>query len=217
MPAHGIGTLPSCESGQPQPLARALRALPRGHHDRPRRDDRERRLAVDSRRPRVLAGLAGLGRERLPPHLRRLPASGRPARGSVRAPAALSHRDLGLHCRFARVRARHLADIPHRRARGSGPRRRHRLRRRALADHDHVHRARRTCEGDGRRRLRALRRRDCRRAPRRHPHGPLELALDLSRQHPRRRRRLRALGLPLPDGRKRRPRSGASTLAERSP
>ena len=54
-----------------------------------------------------------------------------------------------------------------RRARRAGPRRRGRLRCRALADDDAVHRARRAGEGDGRLRLRRLRRREHRRAARR--------------------------------------------------
>ena len=58
-----------------------------------------------------------------------------------------------------------------RRAGGAGRRRRDRLRRRAVADHDALHRARRAREGDGRVRLRRRGRRLDRRAARRGPDG----------------------------------------------
>ena len=54
-------------------VARALGALPRRPDDRAGRHDRERRPSLDPGRPRLLADVAGLGRERVPAHLRRLP------------------------------------------------------------------------------------------------------------------------------------------------
>src|SRR5919106_6168834 len=74
---------------RPLPLARPLRSLPRRSDDRPRRDDRERRAAVDPRRSRLLADVARLGGELLPADVRRLPAPGRPAGRSLRPPAVV--------------------------------------------------------------------------------------------------------------------------------
>ena len=69
-----------------------------------------------------------------------------------------------VHARLARLRPRDLAGDARRRAGGAGHRRRGRLRGRALADHDAVHRAGRAREGDGRLRLRRVGRRHDRRA-----------------------------------------------------
>ena len=138
----------------PQALARADRPLPGRPDDRARRDDRERRAAVDPGRPRLLRDVARLGRERLPAHVRRLPAARRPAGRPLRAPAAVPDRHRALHGRLARLRPRRLAGAPRRRARRAGARRRDRLGGRALADDDAVHRAGRAREGDGRLRLR---------------------------------------------------------------
>ena len=106
------------------------------------------------RRPRLLADVAGLGRERLPAHLRRLPSARRPARRPVRAPAAVPvgialFTVASLACGLSTTQGMLIA-----RARGAGRRRRHRLGDRALADDGAVHRARRAREGDGRGRLR---------------------------------------------------------------
>ena len=60
----------------------------------------------------------------------------------------------------------------------------------AVADDDAVHRARRAGQGDGRVRLRRLRRRQHRRAAGRRAHRHARLALDLPGQHPHRRRRV---------------------------
>ena len=86
------------------------------------------------------------------------------------------------------LRARELAGDAHRRSRGAGDRRRHRLGGRALAADDALHRAGGPGEGDGRLRIRALGRRRDRRARRRDPHRRAQLALDLPRQHSGRRR-----------------------------
>ena len=183
-------------------LACPDRPLPGRPDDRARRDDRECRAAVDPRRPRVLADLPGVGRERLSPHLRRLPAPRRPARRPVRAAPDVPRRDLALHGRLARVRSRDLAGLPRRGTRGTRRRRRGRLRGGALPDHVALHRARRARQGDGRLRLRPLGRRRRGRASRRRPHRPARLALDLPRQHPGRDRRRRALA-PAPARRSR--------------
>ena len=158
------------------------RPVPRRPDDRPRRDDRRRRAAVDPRGPRLLRRVPRVGRERVPDHVRRLPPARRPLRRPLRAPPAVPARDHALHARVGGVRPRDLAGDARRRARGAGDRRRSRLRRRALADDDALHGARRAREGDGRLRLRRLGRRIDRRPPRRRPHRRARLALDLPRQ-----------------------------------
>ena len=143
-------------------------------------------------RSRLLGDLARVGRERLPAHLRRLPAARRAARRPVRPPAAVP-RGIALFtlaslaCGLADSKGLLIA-----RAGGAGARRRDRLGGRALADHDPVHRAGRAREGDGRLRLRRLAGGGSdRRAARRRPHRRARLALDLPRQPPDRRRGLR--------------------------
>ena len=87
--------------------------------------------------------VARLGRERLPAHVRRLPAARRPARRPLRPPAAVPVGDRALHrSRRSRCGLATLAGAARRGARGAGARRRGRLRGRAVADHDAVHRAR---------------------------------------------------------------------------
>ena len=179
--------------GGPPALARPLRALPGRHADRPRLDDRQRRPAVDPGRPRVLRGVAGLGGERLSAHLRRLPAAGRPARRPVRPAAAVPHRSRALHGDVARLRAGGLPGVPGHRASPAGLRRRDRVGGRAVPGHDPLHGPRRTGEGDGDLRLRALGGRHGGGAPRRRAHRPVRLELDLPRQPARRSDRLRAL------------------------
>ena len=73
----------------PLPLARTAGRVPRRPDDRPRRDDRRRRAAVDPRGPRLLGDVARVGRERVPAHVRRLPPARRPVRRPLRAPAAV--------------------------------------------------------------------------------------------------------------------------------
>ena len=70
------------------------------------------------------------------------------------------------------------------------PRRRRRVRGRAGPDHGAVLRPRRAGQGDGRLRLRDVRRRRGRGAPRRGAHRPADLALDLPGQRPDRHRRV---------------------------
>ena len=120
-----------------------------------RHDDRERRAAVDPERPRLLADLARVGRERLPAHLRRLPAARRAARRPLRPSPALPGR-------ASPSSPRRRSRAGSRRRRGSSSRARAVqglggavvVRGRALADHDALHRAGGAHEGDGRLRLR---------------------------------------------------------------
>ncbi len=174
------------------PLARPGRRLSRRADGGARRHHRQRRLAVDPRRPRLFRDDAGLGRQRLPAHLRRLPAARRPARRSVRSPPCLHHRHRPLHRRLARLRHLERAAAAGRGARDPGHRRRDRRRGRAGAADDALHRSRRARQGDGRVRLRLRRRRLDRRPARRRPHRRLRLALGLPRQPADRRRRGRA-------------------------
>ena len=69
---------------RPPPLGRARRRLPRAADDRARRDDRERRAALDPARPRLQPGEPDLGRQRLPGHVRQPAAAGRA--GSATSP-----------------------------------------------------------------------------------------------------------------------------------
>ena len=80
------------------------------------------------------------------------------------------------------------AGAARRRPRRPGPRRRRGLRGRAVADHGPVHRARRARQGDGRLRVRDVRRRRGRRAARRRADRALLVALDLPGQRPDRHR-----------------------------
>src|SRR5438477_7371486 len=77
-------------------------ALERGPvHGRPGHRDRERRLALDQDRPRVLAGEPPVGDQRLRPLLRRLPAPGRACGRSSRSAAALTRRLRPVHALLA--------------------------------------------------------------------------------------------------------------------
>ena len=66
--------------------ARARAARPDAVRDRPRRLDRQRRAAVDRPRARLQPGRPLVGRQRLHPHLRRLPAARRAPRRPPRPP-----------------------------------------------------------------------------------------------------------------------------------
>ena len=178
---------------RPQALAGADRPVPGRPDDRARHDDRERRAAVDPRRPAVHRDLAGLGGQRLPADLRRLPAARRAAGRPLRPSAAVPARHRAVHAGVAGLRAGHLAGAADRRARGAGPGRRGGLGGRAVADHEAVHRAGRARQGDGRLRLRLRRRRQRRRAARRPADQRAQLALDLPGQPADRRRGVRAV------------------------
>ncbi len=139
-----------------------------------------------------------MGRQRIPAHVRRLPAARRAPRRPVRPTPPVPGGRLAVHDRLDRVRPVDGQGAPDRRARRPGSRRRGRLGRRALADHGALRRAGRARQGDGRVRLRDGRRRQPRGAARRHPHRRAQLALDLPGQRADRRRRLRARGAPRP-------------------
>src|SRR2546428_6731870 len=70
-------------------------------HGRPGHRDRERRLALDQDRPRVLPGEPPVGDQRLRPLLRRLPAPGRAGGRSTRSAAALPRRHRPVHALLA--------------------------------------------------------------------------------------------------------------------
>ena len=147
--------------------------------------------------------LAGMGRQRVPAHLRRLPPARRPARRPLRPPRRFS--SPASRCsRWPRSPAasRSRRSCWSRRApcRASAARS---LGGRPVADHDPVHRAGRAGQGDGRLRLRRVRRRHHRRAARRRADQLPQLALDLPRQPADRRRGRGAVPAPrlLPAGR----------------
>ena len=138
------------------------------------------------------ADLARLGRERLPADVRRLPAARRAARRPVRPPPAVpgraSRSSRSRRCACGLATSQELL-IAARAVQGVGG---------AVASAvslslmmTPLHRARRARQGDGRLRLRRLRRRLDRRAARRRPHRRARLALDLPRQPPDRHRRRR--------------------------
>ena len=125
---------------------------------------------------------AGLGRQRLHAHLRRLPAARRAARRPLRAAAPVHDRHRPVQPRLARLRPGERAAAAGHRPGGPGHRRRDRRGGRAGVADEPLHRAGRARQGDGRLRLRLRQRRQHRRAPRRRPHRRLRLALDLPRQ-----------------------------------
>ncbi len=170
--------------------------------DRARRDDRERRAALDPDRPRLLAVEPRLGRERLPDRLRRPLAAGRPDRRPDRAAAGIPLRARGVHRGLAALRRLAEPGDADRRALHPGRERRRRLRRDPRDDRDDVPRASRAGEGDRRLQLRRLGRRLDRPPRRRHPHRGHQLALDLLRERPGRHRRrdARAAVRPGPRG-----------------
>ncbi len=142
-------------------------------HGRPRRVDREHRAALDRRGPRLLAGEPLLDRQRIHPHLRRLPAARRAHGRPARPPARLHggpDRDRG---RLALRRLRLQRGPDDRRPRGPGPRRRDHRAVRALDRRDPLHRRLRAQQGAGRlgcgRGLGRRRRRPARRRAHRRP------------------------------------------------
>ncbi len=159
--------------------------------DGARRDDRERRAAVDPARTALLAGEPHVGDQRLPGDVRRLPAArrqdGRPGRSQESVPDG--PRDV--HGGVGAVRARAGSDDADRGAHSPGSRRRGRLER---DPRDHRHRVPgrgRAGEGDGHVRLRLRGRRLGRAARRRRADAVARLALDLLRQRADRRVRVR--------------------------
>src|SRR5260370_7188450 len=82
---------------RPPALARPRRGLSRPAHDRPRLDDRERCAAVDPARPALQPGRPHVGRQRIPDHLRKPAAPGRPCRRPDRTQEGLSRRRGGFY------------------------------------------------------------------------------------------------------------------------
>ena len=173
---------------RPQPLARALRPVRRDADDRARRDDRERRAAVDPGGPRVLPEQPRLGRQRLSHRLRRAAAARRAARRPRRPAARLPDRPDDLHRRLGRLRAGAERDDARRRALHPGRRRGADLGRGPRDDRHDVPRPARPGEGARRLRVRGLRGRVDRPPGRRRPHRRDQLALDLPREPADRRR-----------------------------
>src|SRR5207245_5823720 len=91
-PHGGYGTTEMAGAGAPE----------RGPvHGRPGHRDRERRVALDQNRPRVLPGEPPVGDQRLRPLLRRLPAPGRAGGRPARTAAALPRRSRPVHALLA--------------------------------------------------------------------------------------------------------------------
>ena len=133
----------------------------------PRRLDRQRRVAVDRRRPQLLPGEPVLGRQRLRARVRRLPAARRADGRPARSTPAVHDRARRIRARLAGRRARADRGPAHHRPRRAGPRRRAVVTRRALARDRVVRGGRGAQQGDGclgrggrlwRRRRRAARR-----------------------------------------------------------
>ncbi len=167
----------------------ALYVLCLGHaDDRARRDDRERRAALDPGRSWFLPGQPRLGRQRLPDRLRRAAAAGRPDRRPDRPAPHLPDRARRVHRRLAAVRG--LADPGHadRRALRAGRRRRPDVGGHPRDDRDDVPRAEGAGQGDRRLHVRRGGRRLDRPAGRRRADPGDQLALDLLREPADRRR-----------------------------
>ena len=177
---------------RPPPLDRPRGRLPGAAHDRPRHDDRQRRAAGDPARPALHPGQPHLGHQRLPDHVRQLPAARRSTRRPARAQARLPRRHRRIHRRFGALRRWPRPGIPDRGALHPG------LGRRAVGLGDPRHRrdrvpgGERARQGDERLRVRGRRRRLARPARRRRAHAGPELALDLLRQPPDRHHHVRA-------------------------
>ena len=167
----------------------ALIVAMRGDNDdHPGRHDRDRGAPVHPKGPRLLAVRARLGGQRLPDRVRRPAAARRASRRPGGPQADLHHRPGGVHRGVAGLRpVGQPAHAGHREVR-AGHRRCPGDRRGPWhGDHD-VPRAAAAGEGDRRVQLRRGGRRLGRRARRRPDHPGGQLALDLLRQRPGRRR-----------------------------
>ena len=176
------------ETTDRQPLGSPVRALRRHADDRARRDDRERRAALDPGRSWVLPDQPRLGRQRLPDRVRRPAAARRPDRRPDRPAAHLPDRARRVHRRVAAVRGRAEPGHADRRALRAGRRRRAHLGRDPRDDRDDVPRAAGAGQGDRRLHVRRGRRRLDRPAGRRRADPGDQLALDLLREPADRRR-----------------------------
>jgi hypothetical protein len=171
-----------------QAMARTVRAV-RGRADRrPRRDDRERRAAIDQARSRVLTERSRMGAERVPDRVRGAAAAGRSHRRPHRPAASVPDGSRRFHGRVGDLRSGAEPGGPDRGALRPGHRRCPDLRGDPGHDRDDVSRAEGTGEGDRRLWLRRLGRRFDRAARRRHPYPGGGLALDLLHQPPDRGR-----------------------------
>ena len=183
---------PRQDDRRPLALDRPRGAV-RGHaDDRARRDDRERRAALDPGRPRLQPEQPRLDRQRLHDRLRWTAAAGRAPRRPDRPAQGLPHRPRRVHGRLGRVRRRARPGRADRRALRAGRRRRADLRRDPRHDRDDVPGAPGAGQGDRRLRLRRLRRRLDRPAGRRRADRGHLLALDLLHQPADRHRDRRA-------------------------
>ena len=169
-------------------LAHPRRARRRAVHGRAGRDDRERRAALDPRRPRLRRDGPPVGGQRLHPALRRLPAPRRPARRPPRPPPRLPHRHRPLRGRLAGGWSCDLAGPPRRCPRRAGLRRRAHVPRRARARGDDVPRRPRARDRDGHLGVARGPRRHRRRRRRRHPRRRGRLGVGLLRQRAGRHR-----------------------------
>ena len=123
-----------------QPLARPRPRLPRAVHGRARRDDHERRAAVDPAGPRLQPGQPAVGDQLVHAGVRRVPAARRSSRRPVRSQAHLPRRRRDLHRRVAGQRAVAVGRDAHRLPRAAGPRRGARVPGGAVDHHDDVRR-----------------------------------------------------------------------------
>ena len=169
-------------------MAGSLCPLCRDAHDRPRRDDRERRPAVDPGRPGVLAERSRVGSKRLPDRIRRPAPAVRPDRRSGRPATDLPHRPRSLHLRVPALRPGAEPGPLDRCAVRPGRRWSADVRGDPGHDRDDVPAAPGAGEGDRPLHLRRSRRRLDRASARRDPHRDDQLALDLLRQPPDRHR-----------------------------
>ena len=173
-------------------MGRARRGVHGSADDGARRDDRERRAALDAARPWLLAGEPGVGDRCLPDRVRQLPAAGGTARRPTRPQADVPHRAGRVHARLGGVRDRRRSGRIDRGPVHPGARWRPRIGGGAgPADHG-VSEAVGPRDRDERVHVHRLERRIDRPARRRRAHAVAELALDLLHQRADRDRDVRA-------------------------
>ncbi|CUJ96957.1 Uncharacterised protein [Achromobacter xylosoxidans] len=178
-------------------------AVPGRVDDRAGHHHRQRRPALDPRRPELHRDLAGLGGERLHADLRRLPAARRTAGRPARAPAHVPGRPGAVHGGLAGLWTGAGPGAADCRARRAGTGRRGGVGGVAVAHHEPVHRGRRARPRHGRVRLRLCGRRQPGRAAGRAADQQAVVALDLPGQHSDRRGRLRAVPAAVAGGARR--------------
>ena len=149
-------------------------------------------LPVDREVAALLAREPAVGDHGLRDHLRRLPAARRARGGRARAAAGLPRRRPRLHRRLVHLRSRLVGRGADHGTRSAGPGRRDHHACCALDRHDDVRRRRRAEQGARHLGRDRRRRRRCRRARGRPAHQVPGLGVDLLRQRPGRRDRVRA-------------------------